>query len=108
MLLHRGDVTLPSGGGTTTPPTGSGTGAITGLGGKCVDVAATNSANGAAVQLYDCNGTNAQKWSYSSGRLINTGSGRCLDATGQSSADATRLQIWDCTGNANQSWTLPS
>ncbi|MGW2356139.1 chitinase, partial [Streptomyces phaeofaciens] len=35
------------------------TGQITGLGGKCVDVAGANSANGTAVQLYDCNGTAA-------------------------------------------------
>ena len=40
-----------TGGGTGT------TGPITGLGGKCVDVAGANSANGTAVQLYDCNGS---------------------------------------------------
>ena len=37
-------------------------GPITGLGGKCVDVAAASSANGAAIQLYDCNDTDAQLW----------------------------------------------
>ncbi|MFF3935106.1 family 16 glycosylhydrolase, partial [Streptomyces phaeofaciens] len=41
----------------TAQPGGSGP--ITGLGGKCVDVAGANSANGTAVQLYDCNGTAA-------------------------------------------------
>ncbi|HKN51985.1 MAG TPA: glycoside hydrolase family 30 beta sandwich domain-containing protein, partial [Amycolatopsis sp.] len=41
---------------------GSGTGPITGLAGKCMDVAGANSANGTAVQLYDCNGTAAQQW----------------------------------------------
>ena len=38
------------------------TGAITGYGGKCVDVAAASSANGTKIQLYTCNGTNAQTW----------------------------------------------
>ncbi|MGW3288619.1 ricin-type beta-trefoil lectin domain protein, partial [Streptomyces sp. NPDC001002] len=38
-------------------------GRITGLAGKCVDVAGANTANGTAVQLYDCNGTAAQTWS---------------------------------------------
>ncbi|WP_030223950.1 ricin-type beta-trefoil lectin domain protein, partial [Streptomyces sp. NRRL WC-3626] len=38
------------------------TGRITGLGGKCVDVAGAGTANGTAVQLYDCNGTSAQNW----------------------------------------------
>ena len=43
-------------------PATAATGAITGLAGKCVDVAGANSANGTAVQLYDCNGTGAQNW----------------------------------------------
>jgi len=37
------------------------TGTITGLAGKCVDVAAANTANGTAVDLYDCNGSGAQR-----------------------------------------------
>ena len=45
-----------------TPGSGSG-GQITGLAGKCVDVAGANSADGTTVQLYDCNGTAAQQWS---------------------------------------------
>ena len=37
---------------------GGGTGtAITGLGGKCIDVAGASTADGTAVNLYDCNGT---------------------------------------------------
>ncbi len=39
-----------------------GGGPITGLAGKCVDVAGGAVANGTAVQLYDCNGTAAQQW----------------------------------------------
>ena len=41
---------------------GGGGGQITGLAGKCVDVAGAANANGTPVQLYDCNGTNAQRW----------------------------------------------
>jgi hypothetical protein len=73
-----------------------------------MDVSSAGTANGTKVQLYDCNATNAQKWTRSGTQLINTGSGRCLDATGPSSADGTRLQIWDCTGAANQQWNLPN
>ena len=65
-------------------------------------------ANGAKVQLYDCNGTAAQQWSKgASSSLVNPVSGKCLDATGPSSANGTRLQIWTCTGAANQQWTTP-
>jgi chitinase len=74
-----------------------------------MDVTAAGTANGTQVQLYDCNGSGAQKWQHqSNGELINTNSGRCLDATGPSSANGTRLQIWDCYDSANQQWNLPS
>jgi len=72
-----------TGGGSTGG--GSAGGAIKGFGGKCVDVAA---ANGTKVQLYDCNGTNAQKWTIGSDGTI-MALGKCLDATGVSSADGT-------------------
>ena len=49
-----------------------------GLGGKCVDVAGANSANGTAVQLYDCNGTAAQQWTVGSDGTIRA-LGKCLD-----------------------------
>ena len=56
-----------TGGSTTPPPGGGATGPITsGYAGKCVDVAGASSANGAAVQLYDCNGTTAQTWTVGS------------------------------------------
>jgi chitosanase len=44
-------------------PAGAATaGPITGLGARCVDVAGAGTANGTAIQLYDCNGTAAQRW----------------------------------------------
>ncbi|RSN25526.1 glucosylceramidase [Streptomyces sp. WAC 05977] len=79
------------------------TGAITGLGGKCVDVAGANSANGTAVQLYDCNGSNAQQWSFQADGTVRA-LGKCLDVTGMSTADGARLQLWDCAGGPNQRW----
>ncbi|RZT78928.1 alginate lyase [Micromonospora violae] len=91
-----------------TPAIAAATGAITGYGGKCVDVAAAGTTNGTRVQIYDCNGTGAQQWSPSAGQLVNPTSGKCLDATGPSSADGTPLQIWSCTGTANQTWALPT
>ncbi|GAA1296096.1 hypothetical protein GCM10009579_73830 [Streptomyces javensis] len=50
---------------TSLPASGAvaATGQITGVGGKCVDVAGADNANGTPVQLYDCNGTAAQQWS---------------------------------------------
>nr|WP_255638757.1 RICIN domain-containing protein [Amycolatopsis sp. DSM 110486] len=78
---------------------------MTGLGGKCVDIAAANSANGTAVQLYDCNGTTAQQWTVGSDGTIRA-LGKCLDAAG--TANGTKAQIWDCTGGAVQRWSRNS
>ncbi|MFE7393004.1 RICIN domain-containing protein [Streptomyces sp. NPDC057582] len=89
----------------TTGDSGSGGtgGTITGLSGKCVDVAGASAANGTAVQLYDCNGTAAQKWTVGSDGTIRA-LGKCLDVKDNSTADGAQLQLWDCTGGGNQRW----
>jgi glucosylceramidase len=80
------------------------TGQITGYGGKCVDVAAASSANGAAVQLYTCNGTTAQQWTAGSDGTVRA-LGKCLDVAAASSADGAKVQLYDCNGTAAQQWT---
>jgi hypothetical protein len=85
-------------------PAWAGSGQITGYGGKCVDVAAANSANGTQVQLYTCNGTNAQQWTVGTDGTIRA-LGKCLDVAGANSANGTKVQIYDCNGTAAQSWT---
>ncbi|SDW99673.1 Beta-glucanase, GH16 family [Amycolatopsis xylanica] len=88
----------------TTSNTGSGnTGPITGLAGKCVDVAGANSANGTAVQLYDCNGTGAQQWTVGGGAV--KALGKCLDVTSAGTANGTPIQLYDCNGSGAQQWT---
>ena len=87
-----------------TPSNPGRTGQITGYGGKCVDVAGSNSANGTQVQLWTCNGTAAQRWTIGTDGTIRA-LGKCLDVAGASSADGTKVQIWDCNGTAAQAWT---
>ena len=79
---------------------------ITGLGGKCIDVAAAGTANGTAIQLYDCNGTGAQQWTLSSGALVNAGSGKCLDVTSASTANGAKTQLYDCNQSGAQKWSF--
>ncbi|MEY2244117.1 family 16 glycosylhydrolase [Streptomyces sp. BF23-18] len=90
---------------TTSDSSGGTSGPIKGLAGKCVDVAAANSANGTPVQLYDCNGTAAQQWTLSPDGTIRA-LGKCLDVTGNGTADGSTVQLWDCGGGANQKWTV--
>ena len=88
-----------SGGGGT----GGGTGAITGFGGKCVDVAGANSANGTAVQLYDCNGSAAQSWTVAADGTLRA-LGKCMDLAGGGTANGTQVQLYDCNGSGAQQW----
>jgi beta-glucanase (GH16 family) len=85
-----------------TPPGGGGR--ITGLAGKCVDVAGANNANGTAVQLYDCNGTAAQQWARSGNAF--QALGKCLDVAGGATANGTPVQLWDCNGSGAQQWAV--
>ncbi|GAA1244030.1 ricin-type beta-trefoil lectin domain protein [Kitasatospora nipponensis] len=82
---------------------GGAVGRITGYGGKCVDVAGANSANGTAVQLYDCNGTSAQSWTVASNGSVQA-LGKCLDVTAAGTANGTQVQLYDCNGTGAQRW----
>jgi glucosylceramidase len=83
---------------------GSPTGAITGYGGKCADVAGANATNGTPVQLFTCNGSGAQQWAVGTDGTLRA-FGKCLDVSGAATANGTKVQIWDCNGTTAQSWS---
>jgi len=87
----------------TSGPGGGATGQITGFGGKCVDVAGANPANGTQVQLWDCNGSAAQRWTMATDGTVRA-LGKCLDVSGGSTANGARVQLWDCNGTGAQRW----
>jgi chitinase len=91
---------LSGGGGGT----GSGkTGQITGYGGKCVDLAGASSANGTAVQLYDCNGTGAQQWTVGTDGTVRA-LGKCMDVAAAGTTNGSQVQLYDCNGTGAQGW----
>ncbi|MFL6072379.1 MAG: ricin-type beta-trefoil lectin domain protein [Mycobacteriales bacterium] len=94
-------------GGSQSGGGGGATGQITGLAGKCVDVAGASSANGTQVQLYTCNGTGAQQWTVGTDGTVRA-LGRCLDVSGAGTANGTRVQLYDCNGSGAQQWTFTS
>ncbi|MEV6299512.1 ricin-type beta-trefoil lectin domain protein [Actinoplanes sp. NPDC051861] len=104
-LPARTTATFTWSGTTTTPPQTGGT--ITGLAGKCVDVANAATANGTAIQLYTCNGSAAQQWSRNSDGTLRS-LGKCLDISGPSNADGTVTHLWDCHTGTSQKWTYDS
>ena len=90
---------------TTSNGGGSGTsGTLTGLAGKCLDVAAAATANGTKIQLYGCNGTTAQRWTVGGDGSVQA-LGKCLDAASGGTADGTKVQLWDCNGTGAQKWS---
>ncbi|MFE7440936.1 ricin-type beta-trefoil lectin domain protein [Streptomyces chartreusis] len=78
-----------------------------GITGKCIDVKNAGTANGTHVQLYGCNGTNAQQWTYAPGaggtlRAL----GGCLDVSNGGTANGTKVQLWQCNGSGAQRWVM--
>lgn len=74
-----------------------------------LDVVGGSRDNRANVQLYEGNGTDAQKWKIShdaDGYLIitNVGSGRVLDVNNASNANGTNIQQYDSNGSKAQKW----
>ncbi|MGA6871121.1 ThuA domain-containing protein [Streptomyces pratensis] len=78
-------------------------GAVTGIGGKCVDVAGAASADGTQIQLYTCNGTAAQRWTVAEDRTLRA-LGKCMDVSGGGTADGTKVQLYGCNGSGAQTW----
>ena len=76
---------------------------------KCMDVQMTNTASGANVDLYTCNGYAWQNW-----MLVDLGtgfvnvysenSGMCLDVSGASTADGGNVIQATCSGDSSQQW----
>ncbi|WP_433089996.1 RICIN domain-containing protein [Dactylosporangium sp. CA-052675] len=74
--------------------------------GRCLDVDAASTANGAKVQLWDCNNQVNQGWALTGAGQLKVYGGKCLDAFGNGTANGTTVDIWDCDNQANQQWTL--
>lgn len=81
-----------------------GAGAIRGNGAKCIDVADAGTINGTRVQIWPCNATGAQSWTWSSGDGTLRALGKCLDVSRGGVANGTRAQLWDCNGTGAQEW----
>jgi hypothetical protein len=92
--------TTGSGGGTP-PPTGS-TGPITGYEGLCVDVRGANPADFTPVQVYTCNGTNAQQWTVVEAGSTLQALGGCMDIDGGGTANGTTVDLYSCNDTGAQ------
>ncbi|WP_344665087.1 ricin-type beta-trefoil lectin domain protein [Catenulispora yoronensis] len=77
---------------------------ITGVGSnRCIDIPGANNADGTQLDIFTCNGTAAQAWTYSGGTV--QAMGKCLDVRGASRHDKTPVQVFTCNGTDAQRWT---
>ncbi|MFI2205587.1 lectin [Streptomyces sp. NPDC020192] len=71
--------------------------------GRCVDDAGAGTSNGTAVQVYTCNGTDAQTW-----KVVPDGTlqvlNDCMDVTDGATTSGTKIQLHTCNGTEAQQW----
>ena len=75
------------------------------------DVTGASTANGARVQLYSSNNTDAQKYRFESigngtYKIVNVNSGKVLDVAGGSTANGAALQQYTSNNTVAQQWTV--
>lgn len=75
------------------------------------DVTSASTTNGARVQLYSSNNTNAQKYRFESigngtYKIINANSGKVLDVAGGCTANGAALQQYTSNNTVAQQWTV--
>lgn len=84
---------------------GGGGQALIGLAGKCIDVPNSDFTDGKRLQLWTCNGSAAQRWTFHADGTLRAG-GKCMDVAWANTADGTAVQLANCSGNAAQQFTL--
>jgi hypothetical protein len=87
-----------SGGGTGQ------TGPITGYAGLCLDDRSASTADYNPIQVYTCNGTAAQQWTFVQAGTTLHVLGKCLDVDAGGTADGTPVDLYDCNNTGAQVW----
>ncbi|WP_254550195.1 ricin-type beta-trefoil lectin domain protein [Catellatospora tritici] len=81
---------------------GGGGKAVKNANGLCLDVRSSGTANGTPIQIYTCNGTGAQQWTYVEAGTTLHALGKCADISGGGTANGTKVQLWDCNNTGAQ------
>lgn len=106
-LVYDGD---PRAAGLILSPFGGGGGStgvavVSNWNNKCIDVPSANFVDRAQLQMWTCNGTNAQKWTFT-GTALQSQNNKCMDVDGGSTANGAVVQLYTCNGTGAQQFTL--
>lgn len=81
---------------------------ISGPGGRCLDIDHSSTVPGTKIQLWDCNGTGAQRWTHPDDGTLRA-LGMCADVPGGSLRAGAPLQTDICSStDPAQKWTIGS
>ncbi|MBV9381469.1 MAG: ricin-type beta-trefoil lectin domain protein [Streptosporangiaceae bacterium] len=86
--------------GATLGPAGP----VTGYDGLCVDDRSASTANYNPVQVYTCNSTSAQQWTFDTSNDTLQALGMCLDVADGGTANGTLADLYYCNGTGAQVW----
>ena len=90
----------------TTAPAQGPTGAVRlTTGGKCLNDVGNKSANGTQADIWTCNGSTAQQWTYVKDGTLRI-HGKCLVPPGSGPASGAKVVLAACTGSPAQQWWL--
>lgn len=103
VYCNAGDYATKNVGVTTLSMAGP-QGRLVGYGGKCVDIDHSSTTVATHVQVWDCNGTAAQWWTFANDGTVR-GLGMCLNVVWGNSANGTHVEIYDCVaGSQSEQW----
>ena len=79
---------------------------VLGIAGKCLDNYANLQRSNNKIQLYQCNGTAAQKWAVTASNTIVNSNGYCLDVPDSSTTARTYVLLNPCDGSTGELWQV--
>ncbi|MBB5800754.1 streptogrisin C [Saccharothrix ecbatanensis] len=89
----------------TTTGGGGSTSRIIGWQDKCIDVPNSNGVEGQRLQLWDCNNSAAQNWTFPGDGTVRA-FGLCMDVAWGSRDNGAAIQLARCSGNPAQQFVL--
>ncbi len=109
-LVHDGD---PRSAGLILSPFGAGGGSgagsavsiLSNWNNKCIDVPGGTFVDRAPAQMWTCNNSAAQKWTFD-GAAVKIGGNKCLDVDAGGTANGSVVQIYTCNGTGAQQFVL--
>lgn len=79
---------------------------VSAIGGKCLDDSGDLTADENKIQIWDCNSTSAQKWTYDANHQLVGPGGKCLDIQWDNQTAGTPVWLYTCNSSTAQRWTV--